>query len=278
MPNTIALAQAYLKDAVKLNQVAKEALLTGDLEANRVQFVGANTVKLPSITFGAGLGTYSRATGFVENDITLSWDTFTLSQDKGNSLKLDAMDDEEGLGQELVPYVNEYIRTVEVPEVDKYRLGVLATAAGTTEVETIALATAITQLMAGFETLKENEFPEEGLILYCTPAIDTLFQLSPELQRYIRVDEVRNGEVSTKVRYFNGAKIVVVPSNRMPAKANFILVHPSAQMSVVKHNPAHYYGVGTVPGFDGGQVDIRLYHDCFVIDNRKMGIYVSETA
>lgn len=278
MANTIALVQEYLKNAVALNEVAKEVLLTKDLETTQVQFVGAQTVKLPKITFGAGLGDYSRSTGFVANDMTLAWDTYTLTQDKGNSLKLDAMDDEEALGGALVPYVNQYIRTIEVPAVDKYRLGKLATGAGTTKNETIAKATAVTQLLAAFEALKDNEFGEEGLILYLTPAIDTLIQLSTELTRYIRVDEVNVNGISTKVRYFNGAKIVVVPSSRMPAKANFILVHPASQFSVVKHNPAHYYGVGQVPGFDGGQVDMRLYHDCFVIATRNKGIYLSQTA
>lgn len=275
---SFVLAQAYLKDEVALNEVAKASLLTGDLEANQVKFLGANTVQLPKISFTGAFGDYSRTTGFTNNPLNLGWDEYTLTQDKGNSLKLDAMDDEEGLGQALVPFVNQYIRTIEVPAIDKYRLGVLATDAHSNNKVnvgvTISANTIVSELLGGFEALKNAEFPEEGLILYITTAVDSLLQKTTELSRYIRVDEVEKDGVYTKVRYFNGAKIVVVPSGRFPSGVHFLLVHPSAQLSVVKHRPSHFYPEGTVPGFDGSQVDIRVYHDTFVIEQRNKGIYV----
>ena len=41
------------------------------------------------------------------------------------------MEDEEGLSASIIPYVNEYIRTIVVPAVDTYRFGKLAAGAGT---------------------------------------------------------------------------------------------------------------------------------------------------
>ncbi len=275
---SIVLAQAYLKDAVALNEVAQASLLTADLETNQVKFLGANTVQLPKISFEGAFGTYSRTTGFTNNPLNLGWDEYTLTQDKGNSLKLDAMDDEEGLGQALVPFVNQYIRTVEVPAIDKYRLATLVTGANASNKVSVGVTisgnTIVAKLLAGLEALKNAEFPEDNIILYITTATDSLLQKTTELSRFIRVDEVEKDGVYTKVRYFNGAKIVVVPSGRMPADTHFILVHPSAQLSVVKHQPAHYYAQGQVPGFDGSQVDIRVYHDTFVLKQRNKGIYV----
>lgn len=289
------LAQAFLKDAVKLNQVAKDNLVTADLEANQVKFVGANTVKLPVISYQymdgetptdlTTLSAYSRTTGFVPALLNLAWDTFTLTQDKGNSLKLDAMDDEEGLGQALIPFAEEYIRTLEVPAIDKYRLHKLVYFAGNVKdnKDGADADKMYGLLMDGFAQLTDDEFSGEGLILYVTPATDNLLQTSSLLSRFIRVDEIRDGKVSTKIRYFNDAKIVVVPESRYPGNfggvdnltVHFILVDPTAQLSVVKHKPATFYPEGSVPGFDGSQIDMRVYHDTFVLPQRNKGIYVA---
>lgn len=275
MANTIAVVAQYLKDAVALNEVFKQRSLTMDLEAPRVQFVGADTVKLPKITFGGALGTYSRATGHVANDITLAWQTYQLSQDKGNKLMLDAMEDEEGLSQTIIPYVNEYIRKVVVPAVDTYRFGKLAAGAGTIVYsQTVAVADVIDKFAAALQALAENEVPTEGNIIYITPAVDTILQTSTDLAKYIHVGAF-NGNVDLQVRMYNGNKIVVVPAGRLGTGVNFIVVNPSSVMAVVKHNPASFFAQGSIPGFDGSEVDYRLYHDLFVISERNKGIYLS---
>jgi len=275
MANTIAQVTQYLKDTVALNEVFKQRSLTMDIEQPKVQFVGANVVKLPKITFGAGLGTYSRATGHVANDMTLAWDTYTLSQDKGNKLLLDAMDDEEGLSASIVPYVNQYIRTVVVPAVDTYRFGKLAAGAGTIKYSiTLDAATVIDKMQEAIETFLTNEVPAEGNIFYITPAMDTLLTTNSDISRRIEVG-AWNGNVDLKVRQYGGNKIVVVPASRLGTGVNFMLVNPDAVMGVVKHNPAAFFPQGTVPGYDGSEVDYRLYHDMFVIENKQKGIFAS---
>lgn len=276
MANTIALAVNYLKDAVALNEVFKQRSLTTDLEAQRVQWLSADTVKLPKITFGGALGTYSRATGHVANDITLAWDTFQLTQDKGNKLLIDRMDDEEGIGDGLISYTNQYIRTLVTPAVDTYRFSKMVSGAGTRALsQTVAAADVIDKFQTALETFATNEVPTEGNILYITPAVDTLLQLSTDLSKYIQVGAF-GGNADMRVRMFNGNKIVVVPASRLGSGINFILVNPSAVVGVVKHNPATLWE--KVPGYDGMQIDYRIYHDFFVLANRNKGVYVSDTA
>lgn len=276
MANSIALAINYLKDQVALNEVAKQVLLTTDLEAPKVRWIAADTVKLPKVAFGGALGTYSRATGLTANDITLTWETYQLTQDKGNKLILDRMDDEEGLGEGIATFVNQYIRTLVVPAIDTYRFGKLKSGAGTRALsQTVAAADIVDKFLAGLEVLATNEFATEGNIIYITPALDTLLQTSTDLSKYIQVGAFgQNAEL--RVRMFNGNKIVVVPASRLGSGINFMIVNPTSVMGVVKHNPAEFWE--RVPGFDGYQVDYRLYHDFFVIENRKMGVYVSDTA
>jgi hypothetical protein len=55
-----------------------------------------------------------------------------------------------------------------------------------------------------------------------------------------------------------------------------MIVNPSSVVGVVKHNPATLHTV--IPGYDGFQVDYRIYHDFFVLTNRAYGVYVSDTA
>ena len=277
MANTITLAVNYLADPSNLNAVYKASSKTADLEASRVQFIGADTVKLPKISFGAALGTYDRALGFTAMDVTKSWDTYQLSQDKGNQILVDVMDDEESKGQGVIQFANEYIRRIVVPAVDTYRFGKLTTGAGTTNAILDAAVTSETildLLLASFEKFTEDEVENtEGLILYMTPAIETLLMSSTDIQKFVGMGEW-NGSIDTKVKMFNNAKIVVVPTARLGLDVDFMLVDPSAVLSVVKHNPAYFFAAGTHTGIDGDIINYRLYYDLFVIAERSAGIYV----
>ena len=53
-----------------------------------------------------------------------------------------------------------------------------------------------------------------------------------------------------------------------------MLVNPQAVMAVVKHNPASFFAQGSIPGFDGSEVDYRLYHDLFVIAQKKLKVSI----
>jgi len=73
--------------------------------------------------------------------------------------------------------------------------------------------------------------------------------------------------------YVDGIPVMPVPSNRLPAQTQFMLVHPMAGCSPMKlfefmihENP---------PGYSGNLVEGRVYFDAFVLSNKKDGIYVS---
>jgi hypothetical protein len=273
MANTINKAVNYLADPSNLNAVYKAASKTVDLEANQMQILGANVVKLPKYSFGGALGDYNRATGFTANDITKAWDTYTLSQDKGNSLLLDAMDDEESRGEGIVKATNEYIRQIVVPAVDTYRFTKLVAGTGTTKALTITAANAVDELETMFQTFEENEVPTEDIIIYMKPSVKTLLQTSSDLSRYVSYGTFE-GKIDNRVMFYNGAKVISVPSARLGSDVEFIGVHPSAVVSCVKHNPAHFFAAGTHTGADADLVNYRLYYDLFVIANKTKGIYL----
>jgi hypothetical protein len=279
MPNNIALIQNYLKDAEALAQVYKLASITMDLETPEVQFTGANTIKLPVVSFGgsATMGTVNRATGFVAKDVNLTWSAQTLTQYVGDALKLNRLDANES-GLTAVKLVNEYIRQIEVPTIDKYRLQKLVE--GGTRVKLGAMPTKSTilgKLIDAF-TYMAKKGVQGQFILYVTPEIDAMFQQAPELQHQI-VQGVWNNQFETKVNLFKGAKFVVMPDDRKPTLSTagksflFALVERSAQWSVKASENAEFYQM--VPGFDGSEIDISVYHDTAIHTNRVDGVYIA---
>lgn len=264
-----------MADPSNMNAVYKAAAKSIDLDTQKMQVLAANVVKLPVYTFGGALGTYDRDTGHVANAITKAWDTYTLSQDKGNKILLDPMDDEETLSEGIIKAFNEYIRQVVVPAVDTYKFGVLKTKAGTTAAETSTAANIVTQLLTAEKTLTENEVPEEGRIIYMTAATLQFLKSSSEVTKYLSTRTTEQG-LNLNVSFFNGAKIVTVPSGRLPADTQFIYIHPTAVASCVKHNPANFFAAGTIPGTDSAEIDYRLYYDLFAIENKTKGIYFQD--
>lgn len=88
MANSIALAQKYLP---MLDAVYKAASKSAVLDATKIDIVGGNTVKVFKTSMD-GLGNYSRNEGFVNGDVTGTWETLTLTKDRGRSFMIDRMD------------------------------------------------------------------------------------------------------------------------------------------------------------------------------------------
>ncbi len=275
MPNAIALITKYLADAENTYAVFTASALTADLETPNTEFTGAKTIKVPVISFGSdAMGSYSRSTGFVQKDVTLSWEDYTLTQDTGDMLKMDAMDLEES-GTSIITFYNAYNRRVMVPTVDKYRLSKLATTGTKTVTTALTASNIVDKLDAAFIGLRDNSIPTEGAILYLPYTAEPKLKNATGLTKFISEGNW-NGQMASKVRMYDDAKIVYVPTNRWPSNTEFILVNPQAQVSTIKLSKCKLYT--EVPGFDGPQIDVRLYHDCFVKEQRIKGVQVGLTA
>src|SRR5699024_2753970 len=114
MANSIALAQKYLP---MLDEVYKASAKSAILDATKVEIVQGNTVKVFKTSMD-GLGDYSRNDGFIKGDVTGTWETLTLSKDRGRTFQVDRMDNEETIDMAFGTLAGEFIRTKVVPEVD----------------------------------------------------------------------------------------------------------------------------------------------------------------
>lgn len=288
MPNSIALAEKFLPI---LDGVYKRESLTARLlGANAlIQFDGANKVSVFK-TNPDGLADYSRNNGFVNGSVTAGWESYTLSKDRGVSLSIDRMDNEETLGMAFGTLAGEFARVKEVPELDAYRFAKMASANGITSASA-AITVGTTDVPGLIDTAEEvmgdAEVPTEGRILFVSEK--AYAGLKAKITRYLR----NEGDVSRNVEMYNDMEVVRVPKGRFNTAVtlydgtanfgfaptaggypiNFMIVHPSAILPIVKHEIVNIFSPDENQSADAWKVNIRLYHDIFVLDQKQKGIY-----
>lgn len=159
-----------------------------------------------------------------------------------------------------------------IPEVDVYRLALMAS----TAITNLATATvAITKSNAYEQFLKANEWfgnkkvPANGKICFCTYAFYSFLKLDPSflMASDIAVEKRINGQMGE----CDGIKIVPVPSTYMPTSIAFIVVHPSAVCAVKKLED--YKTHDNPPGINGALLEGRIRYDAFVLETKKNALY-----
>lgn len=296
--NSIALAEQFLP---LLDEVYKRESLTSVLDAanSDIRFLGGNKVDLYKLST-QGLGDYSRNGGYVDGAVTGTWETLTLTQDRGRRFMVDVMDNEESLGQAFGRLAGEFLRVNVIPEIDAYRFAVLAGAAPVAQTAAADITPGTTDVPAlidiAEEKMNDNEVPQEGRILFVSE--NAYRGLKEKITRYLANE---NG-VNRQVEMFDGMRVIRVPKGRFytaitmydgstvgeeaggyvaasGAKAiNFMVVHPSAVRTVIKHNPVNIISPEANQTHDGYLMKYRMYHDAFVLANKVNGIYLHKAS
>ena len=295
--NQITLAAKYLPI---LDEVYKRGSLTSifDTAESRVNWLGANVVSLFDFD-PVGMANYDHNNGFVMGDVNAGWTPYTLKIDRGRAYQIDRMDNEETLGMTVASALSEIERVEVIPEVDAYRFSKWA---GTTGVSSAAATivpgtTDVAGLIDTAEAQMDNdEVPYEGRVLYVSPT--AYMALKGNIERRIINSE---DNVNTNVEYFDDMRIIRVPQGRFQsaitlnapttstgvggfapatgAKAiNFMIVHPTAIMQVMKHRLVRVFAPDQNIEADAYRLNFRFYHDTFVKSNKVKGIYVHTAA
>ena len=288
MPNSIALAEKFLPI---LDGIYKRESLTARLlGANAlIRFDGANKVSIFKTELD-GLADYSRANGFVNGSVTAGWESYTLSKDRGVGLGVDRMDNEETLGMAFGTLAGEFMRTKEIPELDAYRFAKMASANGITSASaaiTVGTTDVPGLIDAAEQAMGDDEVPYEGRILFVSEK--AYAGLKAKITRYLR----NEGEVQRNVEMYNDMEVVRVPQSRFNTavtlydgtanfgfaptaggyKINFMIVHPSAVLPIVKHDIVRIFSPDEYQQADKWVFQTRVYHDMFVLENKVKGIY-----
>lgn len=295
MANTIEYAQLFQKELDK--QVIQSAA-SGWMEENAGQVIynGGREIKIPKMSM-QGLGDYSREDGYVDGAVTYSYETHTMSQDRGRRFRVDAMDVNEG---NFVPaaatVASEFQRTKVIPEIDAYRFSKLAGAAGITSEYDPAASSVLTELLKSITAVQDVAGDTLGGLVIIMPwTVSALLDSSKEFEKHIDVGGFSQGGVNTQVKLFNGIPILRVPSARMMSdytfekngdggfkasgsavQINWIVCPRKAPIAVSKTDNLKIIEPSVNQFADAWDIDYRKYHDIFVPDNKKAVIAVSK--
>lgn len=300
---TINYAESFEQ---KLQQKYVREMFSYDLTQSNldVAFINAQTIKLPRITV-SGYKDHNRSNlNFNTGTYTNDWEPKKLTHDRDIEFAVDPMDvDETNLVLSIGNIQNRFENEQAIPEKDKYRFSKLFAEATTyaataskdgAKLDTTALTTEkiLEAFDSAMEYQDEMEVPEEGRILYVTPAIDKMLKNAKDITRNINVDS-NNNTINRIVRRLDDVVIKKVPSSRMKTKydftvgavpatdagqINFILIHPSCVIARDKYSYIHLFA----PGTDSRTADKYLYQnrnygDLFLIENKAVGCYINHT-
>ena len=289
MANEITYASKLTE---QMDKMFVQSAVTGFFTDNamRAKFVGAHTVLIPEMALD-GLADYDRSTGFAEGAIDVTSKPFELTQDRGRSFMLDAQDEDESGVANLAGHVlGEFVRTKVVPEVDAYCLSKLAGLAkdkgNTVEKGETPFAT----LRSLISKVRDVVGHEEALVAFLNPEEYDALMATPEIVRYVRADEFKKGEITTKIQSIDGVAILPVPTSRMKTAYTFdegfvptgdaenvgMLVLPKkVPMLVRKTEKIRTFSPEQNQKADAYKFDYRLYYD-LLVKNSGVGAVFAE--
>ena len=266
---SIDFAEKY---SAKIDERFKLGMLTAGAVNNDYDFVGVKTVNVYSVPVVA-MGNYTRSGANrygnpselepTAQEMTLSKDrAFTFTIDRGNLE--DAM-----LAQEAGRALQRQIDEVVIPEIDVYRLSVMATNAKNSATTEVTSSNAYSVFLDGVSKLTDEKVPLAGRIAYVSPNFYKLIKLD---DAFVKAgDLAQDMLIKGQVGMIDGVAIILVPTSYLPEDVQFIITHASAVVSPIKI--AEYKVHDNAPGISGYLVEGRVYYDAFALNNKKGAIY-----
>ena len=290
MGNSVNYATVFSSE---LKQKYTRELLTSGLTTENVNFLGGNTVKIPFMSL-RGYKNHSRDGGFNRQSVQNRNMTKLLTHDRDVEFFVDAMDvDETNQVLAAVNLTNVFETEHAIPETDAYRLSKIYQdfneLVGEVDNTVLTKENILEVFDYYMQSMDEEEVPQEGRILYVTPAVNKLLSQSAELNRIMNVID-EDSRIKRSVRMLDEVQVVVVPAGRMKTAYDFsdgfvaaagarqiamMLIHPSSVIAVNKHSYIKLWAPGTHTVGDGYLYQNRQYGDLFVVETRLGGIMVN---
>lgn len=292
MANAITLAQQFVPI---LDEIYKNASLTSKLDGNPdLVRAGANANELiiPKLSM-QGLGDYSRNSGYVAGDVTLTNETVACNFDRGRMFTVDYMDNLETAGIAFGQLAGEFIRTKVVPEEDAFRF---ATYAGITGISKVAAgatladgAAVVAALRAATTKMDEDEVPTEDRHLFITPTLHGLVQdmdttKSREvLARFATITDVPQTRFYTAITQYDGSTSGeeaggYIKDATNGKDINFMIIHKPAVIQFPKHVAPKIITPDVNQSSDGYKFGYRQVAIADVYENKVSGIYLHHKA
>lgn len=289
--NTIEAAKIF---QTALDQQVLEGATSGWMEENagQVKYSGGNEVKIPKISL-SGLGDYDRDSGYTQGAVTFSYETKTMTMDRGRKFLLDKMDvDETDFVASATTVMGEFQRTQVIPEVDAYRYSRIYALAKDKygKTYTPAASTILSTLSEDITAVQDVAGNADLVLIMARPVYD-MFCNNDKISKLINAGDFKQGALDLQIKMFNGIPIIPVPSARMqtaytfndgktgdqkvggfkPAEKatqiNWIICPKSAPIAVSKTDNMKIIDPDTNQSADAWLLAYRKFHDLWIKDN-----------
>lgn len=299
--NTIELA-AVFQSELDAKMVAGSSSGWMELNDKLVKYNGGSEIKIADITMD-GLGNYDREKGFPAGGINLKFSTYTMTQDRGRTFTLDAMDVDESnfilmAGQVLKIFQN----TKVIPEVDSYRYAKIAQLAAAADRAVYGyLPTAkdiYDALIADIAAVQDKIGADIPLVVTMSILTANLLFNNDKISKSISVVNFEKGEITTQIKAINNVPIQQVPSDRLKTAykfykgsgdeqaggyetaedaqtINWIVSAKEAPIAVSKQDKMRIFEPDANINADAYKLDYRRYHDLWIPKNKLDGVRVN---
>ena len=285
MSNSIAKFKNYTS---LLDEVFKNAILTSDLmspastakEGNNANEIIVNKISMD------GLGNYSRNSGYVGGDVTLTQETVAFNYERGRMFTVDTMDNEETAGIAYGQLAGEFIRTKVAPEADAFLFATLASEAGIGSASgALTTSNVIAAISSAIVTMDEAEVPQESRYLYVTPTVHRLImdldttKSKQVLDGFAKIIKVPQSRFYTAITMNDGTTDGQTAGGYTKDATNgkdinFMIVEKSALLYFNKHVAPKVIRPEDNQTADAWKYGYRKYGLVDVYENKVAGIYV----
>ena len=287
MANSITKFKAYID---KLDTVYQQTSATSilDADADTVRMgAKAGEFLIPKMSMD-GLADYSRSNGYVQGDVTITYETKSCNYDRGRKFSVDAMDNEETAGIAFGKLASEFIRTKVVSEMDAFRFAKYASATGilsAAEATPTAGTSVLTALQTAVNAQDEAEVNADGKILFITPTLLTLAKNVDTTKSKAILDRFEKIITVPQTRFYTAIDLKDGTSSNELAggyngstggyKINFMIINRDAVIQFGKHTVNKVVLPEENQTDDGYMFFYRAYSIAETYENKVKGIYLN---
>lgn len=287
----------------KLDQAVVIGATSGWMEANAGQVIynGGDELKIPTMTT-AGLADYDRDNGFVQGGITVKYNTYKMTQDRGRTFQIDRMDvDESGFVATSANLIKVFQTEHVIPEIDAYRYSTIADIAikaNQSEAINLTADNALTKIREHIRAVQDIVGDDVPLILTMSTKTRALIEDSPKIGKSINVADFKQGGMNFKVKSLDESVIRIAPSSRLKTKyeildgtttgqeagglkaaadakdINWIITPQRVPIAISKTDKLRVFEPDTNQKADAWKIDFRKYHDLWIKEADKKIIFV----
>lgn len=287
----------------KLDQAVVIGATSGWMEANAGQVIynGGDELKIPTMTT-AGLADYDRDNGFVQGGITVKYNTYKMTQDRGRTFQIDRMDvDESGFVATSANLIKVFQTEHVIPEIDAYRYSTIADIAikaNQSEAINLTADNALTKIREHIRAVQDIVGDDVPLILTMSTKTRALIEDAPKIGKSINVADFKQGGMNFKVKSLDESVIRIAPSSRLKTKyeildgtttgqeagglkaaadakdINWIITPQRVPIAISKTDKLRVFEPDTNQKADAWKIDFRKYHDLWIKEADKKIIFV----